>query len=485
MGTVRTTRLVCLGIVAAAWLGAGRQVAWALPETLPPACVGPRAGGAVPVPPSAATSAYRPFEGELSPLEQSLFADAADGRWDQHSLLAAALVASGLADDEALNRHERQVANWIGELKNSSQDAGSAREKARVVFEFMHRRLLSGGYQVDCTDLTVALEEGRYNCVSASVLFHCLAGRFGLSVRGLEIPGHAMSRLVLADGTLDVETTCPGWFRLMDDPEGQARVVQRAMGQRGPEATLAAEPREVSDVQLAATIYYNRGVDLLDEKRFAEAAAANAKALRLDPTSATAFGNLLATINNWAVDLAGSGRHAEAIRLLRQGITLDGDYETFRVNYVYVHWKWIDELCRFGRFSQALDLITQAARQRIELAYFRQARLDVYRRWARAQLEAGRTDQAFEVFEEAKRLHGNLAEVLEVEAAEMHRHAMGLLRQGRPLEAVTLLDEALGRRPVSPALQDLRRAAAVRWGATADPFPRARRGGGVPSLLGK
>ena len=34
-------------------------------------------------------------------------------------------------------------------------------------------------------------------------------------------------------------------------------------------------------------IYYNRGVDLLAEKRFAEAAAANAKALRLDPTNAT------------------------------------------------------------------------------------------------------------------------------------------------------------------------------------------------------
>ena len=64
-----------------------------------------------------------------------------------------------------------------------------------------------------------------------------------------------------------------------------------------------SKAREVSPIQMAAMIYYNRGVDLLAEKRFAEAAAANAKALRLDPANATARGNLLATINNWSIEL--------------------------------------------------------------------------------------------------------------------------------------------------------------------------------------
>ena len=47
----------------------------------------------------------------------------------------------------------------------------------------MHARLLRGGYQIDATDLAGVLEEGRFNCVSASVLYCYLAGRFGLDAR--------------------------------------------------------------------------------------------------------------------------------------------------------------------------------------------------------------------------------------------------------------------------------------------------------------
>ena len=79
-----------------------------------------------------------------------------------------------------------------------------------------------------------------------------------------------------------------------------------------------------------ATIYYNRGVDLLAEKRFADAAAANAKAVRLDPQNATAKGNFLATINNWAIDLGTSGEYEKAAELLRLGLAADPGYDAFR-----------------------------------------------------------------------------------------------------------------------------------------------------------
>ena len=76
----------------------------------------------------------------------------------------------------------------------------------------MHRRVLRGGYDLAYTDLRRVLDEGRFNCISATVLFNYLAGQCGLECRGLEMPGHAMSRVLLADGPVDVETTCPQWF---------------------------------------------------------------------------------------------------------------------------------------------------------------------------------------------------------------------------------------------------------------------------------
>ena len=98
--------------------------------------------------------------------------------------------------------------------------------------------------------------------------------------------------------------------------------------------------RQVSEVELVATIYYNRGVDLLAEKRFADAAAANAKAVRLDPENATAKGNFLATINNWAIDLGTSGEYEKAAELLRLGLAADPGYEAFRSNYVQLFRQW-------------------------------------------------------------------------------------------------------------------------------------------------
>ena len=335
-------------------------------------------------------SPYRAFEGALSRLEQDLFTDAADGVWNEHSLLEAALIASGVSRPELLRYHEAQVADLTAELSMSGRLAGTEREQAQVIFEFMHRRILRGGYQLDCTDLGLSLDEGRFNCVSASVLFNCLAGRFGLTAHGLEAPGHAMSRLVLDGQPFDVETTCATWFRLVDDPAKQAAIVDRMIGrQPGQGSPLTA--RTVTPVQLIATIYYNRGVDLLAENRFHDAVSANAKALRLDAANQTACGNLLATLNNWSITLAGDGHYARAVELLDRGLALDSSYETFKANYVHVHHQWIESLCSTEHFQGALDVLAKAADKQPQEPYFRQIRREVERRRARIRLDTGHT----------------------------------------------------------------------------------------------
>jgi tetratricopeptide (TPR) repeat protein len=141
---------------------------------------------------------------------------------------------------------------------------------------------------------------------------------------------------------------------------------------------------------MVAMIYYNRGGDLLAEKQFAAAAAANAKALRLDPSSATAKGNLLATINNWAIALGSRQHYVEAADLLKQGMAVDPSFQTFLLNYVHVYHQWTQQLCADGRFSEALDLLAGAAAAHPDQPYFRRAPAEVYRRWARSLFETGK-----------------------------------------------------------------------------------------------
>ena len=331
-------------------------------------------------------------------LEEQFFADAADGQLDDFSPLGAALVASGVGDAKSLRRYEQKAAALADELRQSGRVIGTTRQRAEAIFNFMHNRVLRGGYRLECTDLRMTLDDGRFNCVSASVLFNYLAGELGLECRALELPGHAMSRVLLPEEKgdsphlpkLDVETTCPRWFRLIGDPKNVAGTLRVAVPHteraeyHGVAAADRSKAREVSPIQVAAMIYYNRGVDLLGEKRFADATAANAKALRLDPQNATARGNLLAAINNWSIDLGNAGQFGEAVDLLRQGLTLDAKFEAFAQNYVHVHHQWVERLCRDGRYDQALDVLSRAVAEMPDQQYLRRAQGEVSQRWANA-----------------------------------------------------------------------------------------------------
>ncbi len=297
----------------------------------------------------------------LSDVECSLFADAADGELEQHSLLIATLVASGVELPDVLDHYQRQIEKYAAELEQSDALARSGRDDAEAVFNFLHRRILQGGYRIDCTDLRTALDDGRYNCVSASVLFQCLAERCGLTVRGLEMPGHAMSRVYLGEEVLDVETTCAAWFRLMDDPQRQAQSVRDTLGTT-PGSSNATAAREISSVGLVAMVYYNRGVDLLARGLYAEAAVANAKALVLDPGNQTARGNLLATVNNWSIALGQSGQLDEAVALLEAGLAFAPHYEPFALNLAHVQYQRQKQRAEDAPHGeQAVDVSRRAA----------------------------------------------------------------------------------------------------------------------------
>ena len=214
------------------------------------------------------------------------------------------------------------------------------------------------------------------------MLFNYFAGELGLKCRGLEMPSHAMSRVLLPEGAVDVETTCPRWFHLAGDVRQQTVAASTMIGAAA--GADRAKAREVSPIQLAAMIYYNRGVDLLADKRFAEAAAANAKSLRLDPNNVTARGNLLATINNWSIHLGDSEHFAEAVDLLRRGLAIDRTFDAFAQNYVHVHHQWVERLCRENHFEEATTILSRAVAEMPERDYLRRAEGEVQRRWSRA-----------------------------------------------------------------------------------------------------
>ena len=159
----------------------------------------------------------------------------------------------------------------VDELQQSGKMSGSPANQAQALFEFMHRRVLCGGYQLECTDSRSSLDEGRFNCVSASVLFNCLADDCGLDACGLEMPGHAMGRLILPRRSRSTWRRPAAVVPADRRPRQAGRAGRRTIGHRSQGRIHHA--REVSPVEMVAMIYYNRGVDLLAERRYDEAAS--------------------------------------------------------------------------------------------------------------------------------------------------------------------------------------------------------------------
>ncbi|MDR3199133.1 MAG: hypothetical protein LBU34_14795 [Planctomycetaceae bacterium] len=346
----------------------------------------------------------------VDPVERALLQDAQDGRWDNFDLFRAALIVEGIRDPNKIRNYETRLNKIVTEANVQLQTAhleNSPEALTQKLFELLHQRILTDSYDIDCTTLGKVLETGHFNCVSATVLFNCLAYKAGLDIYALEMPGHALSRVKFKGTSMDIETTCPQWFELKDDIARKNATMQRVAPAVPAEtypvtgrnqfadaditnALSAAHPipkqkdlpkkiREISPVQLIATIYYNKGFDFHAEKRYAEAAMSNVKALHLDPVSVTAWGNLMAAINNWSIELTtelNPKRYDIAALLLDRGVYLDPEYDKFQANQLHIYYFWIRDLAVEGRNKDA-KIVFALADQRLpgnkELANLMQA----------------------------------------------------------------------------------------------------------------
>ncbi len=116
----------------------------------------------------------------LSDLERRLFDKIHDGHFGRFSLLQAGLIAGGVDGDDELRRYCRRFDTFVESLRRSGKVRGTPRERAQAVFAFLHQSILRGGYNLQASDLRQTFDHGRFNCVTASILFNCLAERFEL-----------------------------------------------------------------------------------------------------------------------------------------------------------------------------------------------------------------------------------------------------------------------------------------------------------------
>jgi len=306
----------------------------------------------------------------LTEDERHLVRDCEDQRLDDFTFFQAVLVAGGTSAREIagyqqiLEKHTRTV-------KTFGQESPDEFSALRRVFGYLHQNILTGGYQIDATNPGVTLKTGRYNCVSAAILFKFLAEAAGYPTRIQQLPTHAFCRVETTFASIPVECTAPRWL------DEVFRMPQFRLATRGPALSTEDETeredlrrlvstsraterdwqlydqgRTMSETQIVGTIYYNRGVDALFAHQFDRALYANIIALRLDPTNQSAKDNLLASLNNWAIALAEAGHFSQAAERLYWALRCAPNSQPVQANLTRLFRQWKATLTGEGRSTE-------------------------------------------------------------------------------------------------------------------------------------
>lgn len=386
-----------------------------------------------------------PYRLELTPLEERMLADADDGRLDDFSLFAAGLIAGGTTDDAQLDDALRHFNLLRGELIERLSAGLDTPEVAQRTLQFLHDEVLRD-YDLHANDLRQTLDQGRFNCITAVLLFNALAAASRLNAIAVETPGHVMSRIQASAGKLDIEATLP--------PDSSTL----SASYHPPKPS--GPGRSLTPLGLIALVYYNRGLDLLEQGEFEAAAGANCVALRLDPQSTRATDNLLAVLNNWALACHADQDFQSAYELLERAGRLAPHDRRPTENARAVVGSWIEHLCATERYDAALGVIERAA---VELPLdddvCRAARFHIYRTRLTALLAVESLDSAVRTCDAWRHTLGDRASLDEAEVAAWSDHATQLLAAGCTVEARAALRIATRRYPANRLLREKLHAA--------------------------
>ncbi len=317
------------------------------------------------------------------PSDASLVEDLADGRLDSYSLAEAALVASGADTPEKLAHYRARLDEIVGAAVDRTGTSGRPERRARRLLAELHRTTLRR-YDALSDRFPDLIDQGLYNCVSATLLYVIAARQAGLELSVAETPLHVFAVLDTGYRRLDIETTSPAGFDVKRDLRGFRSFVlankyatEEDLARQGVEALYEEFhrlTRSTAAEQMIAFLYHNAGLRALQSGDTMAAARYLINAARIYPGLAYRSEGLRNTLA-WAIrEQYDAGRTDEAFRLAQVAMRFFPDRATVRERFAAVAARVVEDAALRSDLAgaeaaetQALELITdEEARRKLE-----------------------------------------------------------------------------------------------------------------------
>jgi tetratricopeptide (TPR) repeat protein len=300
-----------------------------------------------------ASLAHERIGADATALERALLDDLRDGSLDRHSPLEAALIVSGARDRQELDALRRRFEATVAPIVARVNGLSTPAERAPALLGALHpartsQTPLLREYALNATTLIDVIETGRYNCVSATIVFTLLATRVGLDAHPVLVPSHARAAVLIGGRQVPVEATEPYGF---DPSEAERRQILRRFRADVDAAPSYADEQttDVDYLALLGAVYTNVSTLRSNDGNVAAAAAVARRAdLLLAPADRAVLSRFrIGLLNEMAVESSQRGRHAEAVTALEEArrLAIQADDVAFvDQSLTVVALAWINEI---------------------------------------------------------------------------------------------------------------------------------------------
>jgi tetratricopeptide (TPR) repeat protein len=295
---------------------------------------------------------------------------------DGYSLKDGAIIASGHANhledyrknlssisekiraEHFTDEKERGFIPWVKRLFGDDKTKEyTTKEKAKIVFDYLHRNVLKE-YNASATTLDVTLRTGKYNCLTATLIYALMLDDIGVKSDIVALPTHIFSRIKTEDNKIiDIENSTPFGFDIGSSEDAQKNFTRIT----GFKYVGDSDKLETLDKQgVFSVIYANRaatafkdGFPVLAFQNALKAMAVNPKGRELSPNVAMGY-------VAYSGELVKKGDFDRAVAILEEGIGFIEDNQSLVSNYMVALDGKITMLVREDKYDDAVSIAKRA-----------------------------------------------------------------------------------------------------------------------------
>lgn len=210
--------------------------------------------------------------------EENLRRDIEDFELNYYSHVDAALILSGINNDDSLNVYLRWYEDLVETIRGFHFDLIDRVNSANKVFSYLHGTWLKT-YQLEATTLLDIIHKKEFNCVSATILYNLICQDLGWSTEAFETPTHVYTIFSNFTESVMVENTTPMGFNIIHNLRDYSRILAQYYPEKevykiGLDRLYLYEQKNgriIDNTELLGLLAYNRAFFARKKGNFEEA----------------------------------------------------------------------------------------------------------------------------------------------------------------------------------------------------------------------